>query len=93
MRLHLASIGGTRLKYLNEEYVAPISELSINDIVEKKTHNTMMIDIAFDLSYEEFDEIKDCKSGHEMWIKLKEIYWGDDNVRRAKVESLRGWFD
>ena len=28
-----------------------------------------------------------------MWIKLKEIYGGDDNVRRAKVESLRGDFD
>ena len=27
-----------------------------------------------------------------MWVKLKEIYGGDDNVRRAKVESLRGQF-
>ena len=28
-----------------------------------------------------------------MWNKLKEIYGGDDNVRRAKAESLRGQFD
>ena len=28
-----------------------------------------------------------------MWIKLKEIYGRDDNVRRAKVENLRGQFD
>ena len=28
-----------------------------------------------------------------MWTKLKDIYGGDDNVRRAKVESLRGQFD
>ena len=28
-----------------------------------------------------------------MWNKLKDIYGGDDNVRRAKVESLRGQFD
>ena len=27
-----------------------------------------------------------------MWNKLKDIYSGDDNVRRAKVESLRGQF-
>ena len=27
-----------------------------------------------------------------MWKKLKENYGGDDNVRRAKVESLRGQF-
>ena len=53
MRLHLASIGDTRLKYLDEEYVAPTGTLSIGDIVEKKNHNTMMIDIASALSYEE----------------------------------------
>ena len=28
-----------------------------------------------------------------MWKKLKEVYEGDDNVRRAKDESLRGQFD
>ena len=80
-------------KYLDEEYVAPTSTLSVGYIIEKKNHNTMMIDIASALSYEEFDEIKDCKNSHEMWVKLKEIYGGDDNVRRAKEESLRGQFD
>ena len=53
----------------------------------------MMIDIASALSYEEFDEVKDYKSSYAMWIRLKEIYGGDDNVRRAKAESLRGQFD
>ena len=93
MRLHLASIGDTGLKYLDEEYIAPTGTLSINNIAEKKNHNTMMIDIASALSYEEFDEIKDYKNTHEMWNKLKEIYDGDDNVRRAKAESLIGQFD
>ena len=50
----------------------------------------MMIDIASALSYEEFDEVKDCKTSFEMWNKLKDIYGCDDNVRRAKAESLRG---
>ena len=53
----------------------------------------MMIDIVSSLSYEEFDEIKDYKNAFEMWNKLKENYGGDDNVRRAKAESLRGQFD
>ena len=52
MRLHLASISDIGLKYLDEEYVDPIGTLSMNDIAEKKTHNTMMIDIASSLSYE-----------------------------------------
>ena len=64
--------------------------MSVNDIVEKKTHNNMMINIASSLSYEEFDDIKDWKTIFEMWNKLKEIYGGDDNVRREKAESLRG---
>ena len=62
MRLHLTSIGDIGLKYLDEKYVDPTGTLSINDIAEKKTHNTMMIDIASTLSYEEFDEIKYCKT-------------------------------
>ena len=49
-----------------------------------------MIDITTTLNYEEFDQIKDCKNAHKIWIKLKEIYGGDDNVRRAKEKSLRG---
>ena len=59
MRLHLASIGDIGLKYLDEEYVDPTGTLSVNDIAEKKTHNTMMIDIASILSYEEFYDVKD----------------------------------
>ena len=55
MRLHLASIGDTGLKYLDKKYVEPAGTLSVNDIAEKKTHNIMMIDIASALSYEEFD--------------------------------------
>ena len=65
----------------------------MEDIAEKKNHNIMMIDIAFALSYVEFDEIKHCKTTHAMWTKLKEIYGGDENVRRAKIESLKGHFD
>ena len=93
MRLHLASIGDSRLNHLDVEYVTPSGTLTVGDIAEKKTHNTMMIDIASALSYDEFDDVKDCKIAFEMWNKLKEIYGGDENVRRAKVEILRGQFN
>ena len=53
----------------------------------------MMIDIASALSYVEFDEIKDCKISLEMRTKMKDIYGGDENVRRAKEERIRGKFD
>ena len=93
MRLHLASIGDSGLTHLDAEYVTPSDTLSVGDLAEKKTHNTIMIDIASVLSYDEFDDVKDCKIAFEMWNKLKDIYGGDDNVRRAKSKSLRGQFN
>ena len=36
MRLHLASIGDSRCKYLDEEYRNPIGTLSVGDITKKK---------------------------------------------------------
>ena len=53
----------------------------------------MMIDITWALKYVEFDEVKGCVTTHEMWTKLKDVNEGDDNVKRAKEEILRGQFD
>ena len=90
MKLHLVTISDPGCKYLNTKYKNPIGTLSVEDIVEKKNHNIMIIDIAFALNYLEFDEVKICTIAHDMWIKLKSIYGGDDNLRREKAESLRG---
>ena len=89
MRLYLETISDLGCKYLDNEYKNPTGTLSVEDIVEKKKH-IMMIDIASSLNYVEFDEVKNCTTSYDMWIKLKDIYGGDDNVRRAKDESLRG---
>ena len=66
MKLHLAVVGDTGLKYLDEKYEEPYGTLSVNDIAEKKTHNNIMIDIESALSYEEFDDIKDCQTAFDM---------------------------
>ena len=87
MRLHLASIGDSGLTHLDVEYVTPSGTLTVDNIAQKKTQNTMMIDIVSTLSYEEFDDINDCKTAFAMWNKLRDIYGGDENVRRAKEES------
>ena len=50
----------------------------------------MMIDIASAHNYAKFDEVKGCTIAHEMWTKLKDIYGGDDNIKRFKAERLRG---
>ena len=90
MRLHLATINVSGCKYFVAEYKTLTGTLCVEDLAKKKSHNIMMIDIASALSYEEFDEVKDCKTAFAMWNKLKDIYGGDENVMRDKMESLRG---
>ena len=52
-----------------------------------------MLEIASTLNYVEFDDIKGWKSTFKIWKALSDIYGGDQNVQRAKRESLRGKFD
>ena len=89
----METIGDSGLNCLDSEYKTPSRTLSVEDIIEKNNHNIMMIDIASSLNHAEFDEVKDCATTFEMWKKLKDIYGGDDNVKRAKVGILRGQFD
>lgn len=92
-KLHLVNIRDTCLKYPKKKYVAPVGPLSMYQIMENKSHNIMMVDIASTLNYDEFDEVKDCPTTHEMWIKMKDIYRGDENVQRVKTKILRDQFD
>lgn len=91
--LHLETIGGSGLNYLDTKYMTSARTMIVEEIVEKKIRSIMMIDIASSLNYAKFDEVKDCGTTHEMWINLKAIYGRDDNLRRDKVESLRGQLD
>ena len=50
MRLHLTTISDLGCKQLDNEYETPNRTLLVEDIAEKKNHNTMMIDIAFALN-------------------------------------------
>ena len=52
-----------------------------------------MLEIAWTLSYAEYDDIQGCDTAHKMWTTLSTIYGGDENIQRAKREGLRGKFD
>ena len=71
MRLHLRSISNLGCKYLDKEYKTPTRTLSVEDIVEKKNHNVMMINLASALNYAKFDEVKYYQNTFQMWNKLK----------------------
>ena len=50
----------------------------------------MMIDIATYLNDVDFDDAKNCANAKKMWDKMKPIYGGDGNVKRANDKILRG---
>ena len=51
------------------------------------------MEIASALSYVEFDCIKGYDTTFEMWDAMSNIYGGDKNIQREKLESLGGKFD
>ena len=93
MRLHLGGIGDHTQTSMIVEHVDLVGVPIAEDMKKKKEHNQAMLEIAFALSYVEFDDIKGCNTTYKMWKILQAIYGGDKNVQRAKSESLRGNFD
>lgn len=52
-----------------------------------------MIEIASTLNDLKFDDIKNYTNTKDTWDKLTLVHDGDENVVRAKLESLRGKYD
>ena len=93
MKLHLGSIGDYAQTSITVDHIDPAGPLIGDDMNKKKEHNQAMLEIASTLSYVEYDDIKECNTAYKMWETLSNIYGGDDNIKRAKRESLRGKFD
>ena len=93
MKLHLGSIGDYAHTSITVDHVDPVGPLTADDLSKKKEHNQAILEIASTLSYVKYDDIKGCDTTCKMWKNLSTIYGGDDNVQRAKRESLRRKFD
>ena len=93
MKLHLGSISDYAKTSITIDHVDPTRPLTANNLSKKKEHNQAILEIASALSYVVYDDIKGCDTAHKMWIVLSTIYRGDQNVQKAKRESLRGKFD
>ena len=93
MKVHVGSIGEYAKTSIIVNHVDPVGPLTTDDLSKKKEHSQAMMEIASTLSYVEYDDIKGCDIAHKMWTTLSTIYGGDENVQKAKRESLRGKFD
>ena len=80
MKLYLGSIGDHEQKKITIEHVDLAGAPTKEDMKKKKEHNQAMMEIAFALSYVEFDDIKGYKNAHQMWEAFSNIYGGDENV-------------
>ena len=93
MKLHISRIGDTAWNNVEHAYVDPTGNLTAKQLKARKQHNQAMLEIAFSLSYSEYEDVNSCLNAHLMWDKLAKIYGGDTNINRAKARSLRGKFD
>ena len=93
MKLHITSIGDTTWTSVETGYTSPTRTLSVEQLRERKEHNQAILEIASIRTYSEYKDINMRDTAKLMWDTLAIIYGGDTNVKRAKVESLRGKFD
>ena len=93
MKLHLESISDYTQTSIGTEHVDPTRPITVDDLNKKREHNQAMLEIASALNYAEYDDIKGYDITFKIWKTLLDIYGGDQNVQRAKRESLRGMFD
>ena len=93
MKLQLSGARENALNYLENAYIAPSGPMVVDEMNQKREHNSMMIKILFALNDLEFYDIKNQKNAKEMWEKFILMYGGDENVLRAKFKSIRGKYD
>ena len=93
MKLHFGGLGYHAQSTITIKHVDLAGAPTIENMRKKIEHNQTMLEIASTLRYAEFDDIKSLDSAKKMWDALHTIYGGDENVLRAKSESLRGKFN
>lgn len=59
MRLYLSRIGDNSSHYLDNQQTPPNPPMTNDEIIQKKEHNNLMIEIASSLINVDFDDVKD----------------------------------
>ena len=83
MKLHIFGIRDIAWNSVEKAYVDPTRTLTAEQLKARKEHNQAMLEIAFALSYFEYEDVKACANAKLMWDKLATIYGCDTNVKRA----------
>ena len=93
MKIYIKILGSQYWEHLDNKYVAPTRMLTDDQKKEKQENNQALEAIISSLSDVEYVDVHGLETAYEVWKKLEEIYSGDEHVKIAKEESLRGKFD
>ncbi|GLJ05156.1 hypothetical protein SUGI_0012340 [Cryptomeria japonica] len=78
---------------LRNAYVIPTGTFTDNQKKEVQENGQVMEALISSLSDIEFIDVQDKDNPKEVWDALENIYGGDEHVKQAKEESLRGKFE
>ncbi|GLJ11241.1 hypothetical protein SUGI_0148320 [Cryptomeria japonica] len=92
MKIYIKSLGSQYWEHVTQ-YVAPSGTMSDDQKKEQQENNQALEGIISSLSNSEYIDVHGLETTYEVWKKLEEIYSGDEYVKIAKEESLRGKFD
>ena len=70
-------VGDNATYWLDHEDIALPLLMTLEKMVEKKDHNSLMIEIGPSLNDLEFDDVKNCANAKEMWDKLALVHGGE----------------
>lgn len=93
MKIYIRSMGAQHWSYVENAYAAPTGTLIDDQKREMQENGQVMEALISSLSEIEFINVQDKVNPKEVWDTLENIYGGDDHVKQAKEESLRGKFE
>lgn len=74
-------------------YISPTGMLTDDHKNEQQENHQALEAIISSMSNAEYVDVHGLETAYELWKKYEEIYSGDEHVKIAKEEILRGKFD
>lgn len=93
MKIYIRSMGAQHQSYAENAYVAPTGTLTDDQKREMQENGQVMEALISSLFDIKFIDVQDKVNLKEVWDTLENIYGGDEHVKQAKEESLRGKFE
>ncbi|GLJ44422.1 hypothetical protein SUGI_0931740 [Cryptomeria japonica] len=93
MKIYIKSLDAQHWNYVENAYVIPSGILTDDYKREIQENGQVMEALISNLSDVEFIDVQDKDNLKDVWDKMEFIYGGDEHVKQAKEESLRGKFE